>query len=115
MNAIDYASDAQSFDAWAGTGPNVTRIVESGDQGAETELRSRYNLTIAQWVANDVEPADAMAGIDVEGLAREVVITWREACRVCGITVEWTTAAWEPRETEAPLDGSGDIVCDAHA
>lgn len=41
--------------------------------------------------------------------------THTSQCRVCGVTVEWTTAEWEPADTEAPFDTGGHYVCDAHA
>jgi hypothetical protein len=34
------------------------------------------------------------------------------ACRYCGREVVWTTANWEPAETEAPIDASGNYCCD---
>jgi hypothetical protein len=55
-----------------------------------------------------------MASVDVEALARDIVITYSAPCRVCGHIVEWQAAQHENREPEAPLDGSGDIVCDEH-
>jgi hypothetical protein len=33
-------------------------------------------------------------------------------CRYCDQKVTWRTAHWEPPETEAPIDESGNYCCD---
>lgn len=110
MMTLDYAADAPHFDAWAGRGERAQHIHNSGDREAMTELAGRYNREIAEMVADGT---DAMADIDVEALARDVAITWSGTCRTCRTDVTWSSTAREPRETEAPLDASGDVTCDA--
>jgi hypothetical protein len=74
-SAIDYTVDAPHYDAWAGTGANATRIYDSGDQEAMTELRRRYNTAVTELVAQGTASADAMIIADVERIAGDIVTT----------------------------------------
>lgn len=38
-------------------------------------------------------------------------VTHAAECHYCGKEVHWTTAAWEPDETEAPIDAAGNYYC----
>lgn len=84
---------------WAGSGPCARNIIVSGDTTALAELRSR----VAAARFGDVP-------VDVESIAREIVVRWTDVCRKCGATAIWYTAAGDPREEAAPID-RGRIVC----
>lgn len=61
-------------------------------------------LTEVAWLlAEGMAVEDALADCDPEALARNIVITSHDDCRRCDTDVAWITAAWEPRETEAPI------------
>lgn len=108
----DYLADAPSYTAWAGDGPAANRIIESDDPAAMHAFRATVNDLVGHMVDEGHDIAGALRDYDPEAVARNIVITWHDTCAACDTAVTWEAAAWEPWSTEAPLNGSGLIVCD---